>query len=485
MPADNLSPPAPLPLGVMADSGERLARIDAGARDFFAEQSVETAVSEDAIGAKQQSTKDHLGPDDDVRDPNALEQTGWAIMYGASATEGVRKRLAPLIEHRRRQVGNDKLFQIFDGQEAYEKDESASDWLIKNGKNIPNQDVDPKRGVPYYVMIVAPPDEIPFEFQFGLDLNWAVGRLWFDNEAEFGRYAESVVAYETGKSISSSRQMAVFSPRNGKDEAMNLLCDELANPMLAPTATKPAFGADQGFRLQPFIGDSATRETLEEIWRGKTAGGAPAVLFTGSHGMCFFSGDDRQDKEQGAIVCGDWPGVDPPKRSQYCAGKDLPADADFHGMIHVMFNCYGAGWPRHDTYTRLLQRHHLVGPEPRMARLPQAMLAHPNGGALAVLGHVDRAWSSSYCSKKAGSQIEGFRTVMNRIMSGQRIGYATDRWNQRWAMLSTELAEELNRNAEGLGDSDQLQNLWIARDDARNYIVFGDPAVRLRAGDLR
>ena len=50
-------------------------------------------------------------------------------------------------------------------------------------------------------MIVAPPDEIPFEFQFGLDLNWAVGRLWFDDEAEFGRYAESVVAYETGKSI--------------------------------------------------------------------------------------------------------------------------------------------------------------------------------------------------------------------------------------------------------------------------------------------
>ena len=48
------------------------------------------------------------------------------------------------------------------------------------------------------------------------------------------------------------------------------------------------------------------------------------MVFTGSHGMCFFSGDDRQDREQGAIVCGDWPGVDPPKRSQYCAARTCP-----------------------------------------------------------------------------------------------------------------------------------------------------------------
>jgi len=475
------APDEPLPMGVLADTGERLSPIHDEVLDFFAGLSGDA--DNEALAGKRQASTKHLGVDDDAGDPDALDGVGWAILYGSAVSDGIKKKLKPLIDHRRGQVGNDALFKIFDGPDAYASGDTVVSWLAKNGKNVANARVDPNAGVPYYVLIVASPEDVPFDFQFGLDLHWAVGRVWFDNEEDFGRYAESVVAYETAGSVPTSRQLTVFSPRNGQDAAMNLLCDKLAAPMLQPTATKPPFGAQQKFRPQSFIGDPATRETLDRIWRGKIPGGPPAVLFTGSHGMAFFSGDVRQTAEQGAIVCGDWAGVDPPKASTYCAAKDVPADAHVHGMIHILFACYGAGWPKYDTYSEMAERHSLVAPAPAMSRLPQRLLAHPNGGALAVMAHVDRAWSSSYCSKDI-SRIEGFRTVMNRLMSGKRVGNAIDAWNENWAFISADLVQEMRNFEEGFGDRIKLKNLWITRDDARNYIVFGDPAVQLRTDKM-
>ena len=120
-----------------------------------------------------------------------------------------------------------------------------------------------------------------------------------------------------------------------------------------------------------------------------------------------------------------------------------------------------------------------------IARLPQTMLAHPNGGALASLGHIDRAWAYTFVSDRGKGQVQGIRDVLARIMSGHRIGHATDQFNIRWAALSTELTELLQATASGSAVPDAvLANRWIARDDARNYIILGDPATRLRVNDM-
>ena len=80
---------------------------------------------------------------------------------------------------------------------------------------------------------------------------------------------------------------------------------------------------------------------------------------------------------------------------------------------------------------------------------------------------------------------EGFRDVIGRIMQGDRLGQATDQFNIRWAALSTELSETLDQARMGLElDPRILANQWVARDDARNYVLFGDPAVRLRVEDM-
>ncbi len=78
-----------------------------------------------------------------------------------------------------------------------------------------------------------------------------------------------------------------------------------------------------------------------------------------------------------------------------------------------------------------------------MARLPQRLLSHPQGGALAVTGHVDRAWTYSFAWKELQAQTDTFRDTLLRIMRGQRIGWATEYFNECYAALATSLSTML------------------------------------------
>jgi Peptidase family C25 len=310
-----------------------------------------------------------------------------------------------------------------------------------------------------------------------------VGRLWFPTADEFRQYAASVIRYETMAAVPTSRQMAIFSPRHDFDQATQLFSGQVAEPMVAGVGAVVPVGQRQKFRLQPFIGDPATKGGLLRIFSGSIDNGPPAVLFTGGHGKSFRPDDPRQEGSQGALICQDWAAYGKVERDAYFDASDLPANAKVHGMVHFLFACYGGGCPQFDNFNRLQEgAPKMIAPNPMMARLPQALLAHPEGGALAVLAHIDRAWAHSFRAGNQG-QIQGFRDVIGRIMRGDRLGQATDQFNIRWAALSTELSDVLDRGLKKV-DPKQLANQWVARDDARNYVLFGDPAVRLRTENM-
>jgi hypothetical protein len=114
--------------------------------------------------------------------------------------------------------------------------------------------------------------------------------------------------------------------------------------------------------------------------------------------------------------------------------------------------------------------------------LPQKLLAHPRGGALGCIAHVDRAWNHSIVQAGAGPQLIPFENAIGRMLAGQPLGLALKDFNERFAALSVSLAgmiEQIEDDGAIIPDV-QLSTAWIQRNDAEGYALFGDPAARLR-----
>jgi hypothetical protein len=416
-----------------------------------------------------------------IDDPNDLAEAGWGIVFARDCDQSIRQALQPLIELRKKQAGD--LFKVFEGSGAPSPGEPAVKWINRNGATL--DVVDPYNGIPYFLMLVGSPESIPFEFQYTLDIYWAVGRLFFPTSAEYARYAANVVAYETALVLKTSRQIALFATAHDFDRATQLFTSKVANPLVRPDSPYGALGSKQKFALRKFLGNDATKENFAKILKGEIEGGIPALIFSGTHGMEFEIGDARQSEAQGALVCQDWPGYGSIDADDWFAARDVPESARLAGIIHFCFACYSAGCPREDNFARTQAGPRPISERPMIGRLPRAMLAHPGGGALASLGHIDRAWAYTFVSSRGKGQVQGIRDVLERILSGDRLGHATDQFNIRWAALSTDLSDTMQAAAQGNPVPDALLgNLWAGRDDARNYIVLGDPAVRLRVDDM-
>jgi hypothetical protein len=281
------------------------------------------------------------------------------------------------------------------------------------------------------------------------------------------------------------REAALFGVRNADDEAMELCTDYLILPLLERLKTPLEWQEQKDWRVHGVVAQEATKARLGLLLGGDEA---PALLFTASHGMGFACGSRLQRDHQGALLCQDWPGPKAWKQgispAQYFSGEDLGSHARLNGMVVFHFACHGAGVPATDEFAagdgKPPRR---IAPAPFVSRLPQRLLAHPGGGALAVIGHVEKAWSHSFLSAASTGQIEAFDSVLRLLMGGYPVGFAMEYFNQQYGEIAADLTFALQRMGHGEAvDPNELADLWTANNDARNYAVIGDPAVRLAAG---
>ena len=418
--------------------------------------------------------------------PDKLSSVGWGIIWApeplTATEEAVKQALTDLIEYRAQQ-----MCELQPRHFHYRENWDFDDFLYDEGRRIEPGDMNPAV-VPYYICIVGSPERIPWEFQQYLDSEYAVGRLWFDDPEDCKKYVRHLLSYESAvEAPRTSRDVLFVGTRHEGDRSTENSAARLVEPLYDWLSKGQEFKFNtsllSGERSE---GGAYKTQLLERLKRDDGTGARqvrPSLLFTAGHGLEFEKGSPEQTARQGALICQEWPGwFVPPQPDQFLAADDINEGVDLRGMIAFCFACFSAGTPQKEDWVRptLFRKPKQIANEPFMARLPQKMLAN---GLLAFVGHVSKAWESSFLGLQGNSQhLGGFYATIGELLRGRPVGHATDYMNQRWVRMNLQLDKWMARNDKS---KEEIITLWQARNDIRGYAVLGDPATRLKVEHLQ
>jgi hypothetical protein len=471
-----------LPIGVWDDGRPAVPEVTAAALARMARAEVEGAASGKVASGSQlidasaawlkEKRLGYVGqPGPAWRDPTD-PTVGWGVVFANPVLAEVRQALEPLRERRKGKVLPD-----------WKAGHPAITWLRHQGITIANRD---PTVLPYYILLVGTPKQIRFEDQYQLDRLRAVGRLDFGDDVEaYKSYVETVLAQEAHPTI--GKRVVVSAARNN-DEPTRLTADYLAPAIANHVRTAPALAA---YRDAVQLLNKATCEEIRAALRPDAAGHAPALAFIAGHGLRSTDAD-----KQGAWIGSEW---DQP------AGGAIPEAAlltgaavgpGFHapGSILCSPACFGAGSPAESEYARTFNAvvtdpkerlEETLAAEPFVARLPKRLLSFRQAGApaacLAFVGHVDVSWPTAfYDFKQDKADPWVFREFAEAILQGDTVGMATEVFARLHDDENAKLTARTSRTGKlDISDEPAVAQAWIDRNNARGYIVLGDPAVRI------
>lgn len=403
-------------------------------------------------------------------DPRDFSEAGWGAIFADPTDPALMEVMKPLLALRHEQAM--ERFRVYTDSAGFRTGkDTKSAFLARHGAG-PGP-VDPDR-TPYYMLIVGSPEQIPYRFQAQLDVQFAVGRIHFERLDEYAAYAESVRRAEQ-EPKRRKRRMVVFGATHPDDVHTQITNEVLALPMVRSLEKSYS-----DLQLDTSLGPEATKSHLLHLLQDDLP---PSLLLTVSHGLAFPPTDVHYRDAHGAILCADWPGprhwaTDPLPSDFYFSAADVDDSVRLEGMIALHYSSYSAGTAQEHAYQRLPR----TTPEvvPLVSPLAQRLLAHPQGGALAVIGFVDQVMGYSSLSSVAQDQTFILESVLRRLLDGYPVGSAMEYINERYAELATQLSSELEDIRFGNPtDPSSLADLWTANSDTRSLVVVGDPAVRV------
>jgi hypothetical protein len=414
-------------------------------------------------------------------DPNSLRDQGWGVI-APRGEDGDRllDLVRPLLEQRAaEQDGEVAVYRVPPDMTAAQ----SAAWIDR--KLVGNE---LQAAIPGYLLVLGRPDQVSFQLQQVLGGAFSVGRIGFDTEAGYEAYVDKLVR---GAPAQPSRAV-YFTARDGTP-ATELAHRLLMQPCVADAARQRAAGRFAASEIVAIEEEEPARAADRLLAAAASSG----VLFSCSHGAGAPRGGWRSPELrralQGAPSLGDGQHLD----------AELLARASFvPGGVWLMFACFGAGTPRRSSYHHWLARLQQHGeheedlssvlislPEagepPFLAAQAQAALANP-AGPVAIIGHVDLAWSYGFHDLDKMSQGERhrrFHEVIAQLVKGGRVGLALGGSLMRARnQVQAELAIAADSEVRSGMLPDQrvrLGHRWMALQDLDGYIALGDPAARL------
>ena len=418
-------------------------------------------------------------------EPNVLTATGWGVLFGYREEKRAKEPLHELLRNREHLAGVNFHEQIIPGTKEGSCID-ARDFLWKELQESPGV-VDISK-LPYYVLIVGSPEEVPFEFQYELAVNRAVGRLYFDEPEDYRRYAQALLATEKRRKLPlASRSMGFFFADREDDEVNGILDKYFVGP------TREALEARQQAWKVPFWrNENDKADTLRGLLQGDPTvepSEGPRVdaedlsgLVVVCHGKECDSdrGIERQHEKQGGLVCG-------PREAVFASHlkPQSPTESPISGRVFFLLACYGVGTPEMEDYaspektmrTGKIIRPKRLTPKPFIARLPQRLLAN---GALGVVGHVNRGLTASFRWLYSDTQTEAARSysdMLARFMAGERLGHAMRPMSRRGSNIANHIMPFIRHWIHSPKPKYRDLSLqWVSWVDARNFVLLGDPA---------
>jgi hypothetical protein len=409
------------------------------------------------------------------------KESGWAIIIHPT-DEKLLTELKPELDQLAQLRTNDRKTKCFKYDCKDNTPDSWATWLEEKYEKYRT----PRGRPPYYLLIIGNPQKIPFGFQCMLHTVAAVGRIFFENLQEYKAYFDKVISAENGK-FNQKPSLSIFAPNH--DDATQMTAEQFAESLVAwKPEYKPVYSINHTIDRK----DEPNKKATKELCLNQLSKESLGLFFFFGHGVF----DDRNDPtlNNGALYCPQKNNSNLDIKRDTISATDIKPDGSYlrNGILY-QYSCFGYGTPAISTIDHWLYERggNRISKNDSLSALPKKLLSLKYG-PLAYIGHMDAAlvFEGTKKTAPASDQLEPIQWAIESFLNLNRtIGYSLQQLRDNHLRLNDIAVMQLNSNRQkgmleyilSLGHKERVEFIvtMLHLIDVKNFMILGDPAVRL------